>query len=408
MKRNQTEFHIVRNIEEFDPNSRSGVSLHCHSMYSKEMLDFLPFYAKKLPWISDMYQKEEEKYFARTGHGIRFDTAHWSPPLTPQRVYDHEKSQLNNAGLAAIVSITDHDEICGNFEINDSAGSVPISLEWTVPYDYGFFHLGIHNLPRDRAEEIKCLLLDYTFHSADLPATTLTELFVLLNDLDDVLIVFNHPIWDIELVGEERHAALLRNFLAEYSSYIHALEINGFRNWSENQGVIVLAEGLSMPVVSGGDRHGCQANTVINLTDASEFKGFADEVRLDRRSSVAILPAYKQPLLSRQLQSFSEILGNYPDFDENRRMWFDRVFFDIDDGRGVVSLSDHGWKRGGPTWLRFAISVLGFCGSSTMRPMFQLMQKRRDSLPSSMKATERASTIGQRPLLEKLANTFGL
>ncbi|MCG6418302.1 hypothetical protein K6U51_09675, partial [Vibrio fluvialis] len=145
-------------------------------------------------------------------------------------------------------------------------------------------------------------------------------------------------------------------------------EINGFRAWSENKAVIEMAEALGFPIVTGGDRHGCKPNTVINLTNAGTFEEFAEEIRVDKRSEVVLMPEYKQPLHSRQLQSFAEILKNYPEVAEGRQKWFDRVFFDVGNEKGLTSLSGHGWVRGGPTWLRAAIWTLGFMGSPKMRP----------------------------------------
>ncbi len=36
---------------------------------------------------------------------------------------------------------------------------------------------------------------------------------------------------------------------------------------------------VETPVISGGDRHGCEPNGVINLTAARTFSEFAQEVR---------------------------------------------------------------------------------------------------------------------------------
>ena len=209
----------------------------------------------------------------------------------------------------------------------------------------------------------------------------------MLNEIPTVLVILNHPLWDIELVGEARHQVLLKNFIRKHGRWIHAFEINGFRCWSENKAVIELAEALGIPIATGGDRHGCKPNTVINLTDASTFEEFVDEIREGRKSSVALMPEYEHPLHSRQMQSFSEILKHYPDFAEHRRRWFDRVFFDVGDGKGIVPLSAHGWKRGGPTWLRAAIWTLGFLGSPTMRPIFRVARKRVDRVPRNAERT---------------------
>ncbi len=376
-----TRLHILRGAEDLSSRAKTGVSLHCHTQHSKEMLDFVPHYAEKLPIIAQFWRRERDKYVKKEGKGIDFATAHWSPPLTPQGVYDIEKDQINRSGLKAIVSLTDHDSIDSSREVNE-IGSVapPISLEWTVPYDYGFFHVGVHNLPPNRAAELTGSLLEFTFNKENHGDAKLQETFAMLNEIPQVLVILNHPLWDIEIVGRERHDRLLKSFLRTHGRWIHAFEINGFRSWSENKAVIEMAESLGIPIATGGDRHGCKPNTVLNLTNAETFEEFADEIRVGRRSEVVLMPEYEQPLHSRQLQSFAEILKNYPDFPEGRQRWFDRVHFDVGDGHGVRPLSVH-WDFGGPTWLRWAIWTLGIFGSPAVRPIFRLARKKADRVP---------------------------
>ncbi len=399
MNLKQTRLHILHEAESLAPKAKTGVSLHCHTQYSKEMLDFVPVYAEKLPIISYFWRKERDKYLEKEGKGIDFSTAFWSPPMTPHDVYRIEKEQINGADLNAIVSISDHDSIDGTLQLNEKQDNAkaPISLEWTVPFEYGFFHVGVHNLPKSRAIELTKTLVDFTF-SPNPSNERLTELFAMLNAIPEILVILNHPLWDIEMVGKERHEVLLKNFIKEHGRWIHAFEINGFRAWSENKAVIEMAEALNMPIVTGGDRHGCKPNTVINLTNAGTFEEFVEEIRVDRRSEVVLMPEYKQPLHSRQLQSFSEILKNYPEFDEGRRKWFDRVFFDVGNEKGLTNLSGHGWKRGGPTWLRAAIWTLGFLGSPKMRPFFEVARKHYDRVPKDV-----AKTNFEIPNLEDIA-----
>jgi hypothetical protein len=387
MNLEKTRLHILHEAKDLSQDAKTGVSLHCHTENSKEMLDFIPHYAEKLPIISYFWKKERDKYLEREGKGIDFSTAYWSPPLTAHGVYDIEKQQINDAGLNAIVSISDHDSIDGNVKINETTENkvAPISLEWTVPFEYGFFHVGVHNLPKDRAVEITKDLLAYTFSGDETPSNEkLHALFAMLNEISQVLVILNHPLWDIEIVGQERHDILLKHFIKEHGHWIHAFEINGFRTWSENKAVIEMAEALGIPIATGGDRHGCKPNTVINLTNSSTFEEFVEEIRVDKRSEVVLMPEYKQPLHSRQLQSFSEILKLYPEFPEGRQRWFDRVFFDIGNEKGLTSLAGHGWKKGGPTWLRWAIWTLGFLGSAKMRPFFEVARKNRDRVPKNV------------------------
>ena len=95
------------------------------------MLDFVPHYAEKLPIIAQFWRKERDKYQEREGKGIDFSTADWSPPMTADAVYGIEKKQMNDAGLDAIVSLTDHDSINATLEVNEKTenAKAPISME---------------------------------------------------------------------------------------------------------------------------------------------------------------------------------------------------------------------------------------------------------------------------------------
>jgi hypothetical protein len=384
-----TRLHILHKPKNLSGEAKTGVSLHCHTEHSKEMLVFIPHYADQIPVISYFWNKEREKYLEREGKLPDFSTGYWSPPMTAEDVFNIEKEQINRAGLEAFASITDHDSIEANLKIGETVAveNAPISLEWTVPFSYGFFHVGVHNLPKERAVELTKTLLDYTFNEERHNAANLNEMFSMLNRIPEILIVLNHPLWDIEIVGKEKHAVLLKNFLKEHGGSIHALEINGFRKWSENKAVLEMAEALGFPIITGGDRHGCKPNTVINITNAKTFSEFAEEIRAGKRSEVVLMPEYRQPLHSRQLQSFAEILKHYPEFPENRRKWFDRVHFDTGDGYGLRPLSVH-WLYGGPAWLRWAIWTLGVMGSPKLRPVFGLARKKHDRVPKDVTKTK--------------------
>ncbi len=388
MSLKQTNLHILRKTENLSNKAKTGVSLHCHTEHSKEMLDFVPHYADKLPIISYFWNRSRRIYIEREGRDIDFSTGFWSPPMTAQEVFNIEKEQINNAGLEAVVSLTDHDSIKANLQVNEETDNnqAPISLEWTVPFEYGFFHVGVHNLPKERAVELTKTLLDYTFNEEMHSNENLREMFSMLNEIPQVLVVLNHPIWDIELVGKEKHEILLKQFLKEHGKWIHALEVNGFRSWSENKAVIEMAEALNFPIVTGGDRHGCKPNTVINLTNSKTFAEFVEEIRVDKHSEVVLMPEYRQPLHSRQLQSFSEILKDYPEFPDGRKRGFDRVHIDARDGKGVQKVSVH-WKDGTPRWLRWAIWTLAISGSSKMRPIFTLARNKKDRVPKDIEKT---------------------
>ena len=159
--------------------------------------------------------------------------------------------------------------------------------------------------------------------------------------------------------------------------------------------------------MTGGDRHGCKPNTVINITNASTFAEFADEIRTDKHSEIVLTPAYEQPLHSRQLESFAEILSHYPHFREERRRWFQRVHFDNGDGAGARPLSDYGWIRGGPLWLRIAVWVLGVSGIPTMRPIFRAVRKKSYRLPQIASTGPIAARHEDEPVIELSSDPVG-
>ncbi len=386
-----TRLHLFDAKANYARTFKSGVSLHCHTQHSREMLDFIPHYAAKLPIIAFFWEREQKRYLEREGKPIDFSDAHWTPPLTALRVYELERQQIQDSlDLQALVSLTDHDDIAAGQKVRETANddraaaNAPISLEWTVPFEYGFFHVGVHNLPKERAAEISEDLLDFTFaekRGLTFGENRLDELFAMLNEIKEVLIVLNHPIWDIEIVGKEKHAILLDGFIAKHGKWIHAFEINGFRSWSENEAVLKMAEELGFPVVSGGDRHGCQPNSVVNLTTTNTFVEFVEQVRHDRVSQVVLMPQYQHPLAWRQLNSFAEILRFYEDFPEDRQHYTQRIFVKIDD-RGLLPLSTF-WKKGGPSWVRAANWTLGALGHNRVRPLFMLVRPRKDVVPTS-------------------------
>ncbi|MCY7377467.1 MAG: hypothetical protein LH472_16035 [Pyrinomonadaceae bacterium] len=378
----------------------TGVSLHCHTQHSKELLDFVPYYAAKIPVVSYFWERECRRYLEREGKRLpSFSTGYWSPPLTGNEVFQSEKEQMNRAGLDAIVSITDHDCITANLEINEHIpnNQAPISMEWTVPFECAFLHVGVHNLPPARAFEMTGQLLDYSSNPANPNNEKLHEIFAMLNELPKVLIVLNHPVWDIEMIGDKLHLALLKDFIAEHGKWIHAFEVNGFRSWSENKVVIEMAETLGFPLVTGGDRHCCQTNTVINLTNSKTFAEFAEEIRVDKYSEIVLMPEYKEPLHARQIASIAQILKNYPEFPVGRQRWFDRVHIAAEDDFGLRPLSAH-WKGGDPQWLRWAMWTVGVLSHKNMRPVFRLAMKREDLVPKQSATFKQTPPIGSEPL----------
>jgi hypothetical protein len=288
-------------------------------------------------------------------HGIKIDWARsfWTPPLTPKLAFDLESAQIEKLGIGALVSITDHDSIQAPLLLRSvpSARHIPVSLEWTAPYGgEQAFHFGIHNLPSARASQWMEIFAEFTANPSD---GRLTEILGDLSQEQNVLIIFNHPLWDLYRVGQEKHNFLVNEFLQKNGNYFHALELNGLRNWDENRSVRRLAEQWNMLLISGGDRHGVEPNANINLTNATSFNEFVNEVRKERRSQVLFMPQYAEPWKHRILQSTMDAIRDYPEFPQGSRTWDERVYHP--DSKGVLQPLSAIWPGGRPPRILQAI-----------------------------------------------------
>jgi len=273
----------------------------------------------------------EERHLERTGEETDYSRFFWTPPLPATNAFRLEEHQIRNKlGLAALVSLTDHDNIEAGtrLQLLDGSRDVPISLEWTVPLGASFLHLGIHNLPPAQAHRWVADMQECTRRPS--PAS-IAGLLAALHDVAGTLVVLNHPLWDEPGIGREAHSHMVRKFLDRNGEFIHALEWNGFRPWHENATVIELARNRNFPLISGGDRHGATANSVLNLTRATAFAEFSEEVRANRAGLILVLPPYRGSYRLRWAACFLEIVREYPEL-AGRRYWTDRVFSRERDG----------------------------------------------------------------------------
>jgi hypothetical protein len=201
-------------------------------------------------------------------------------------------------------------------------------------------------------------LADYT---AKPSGARLKEILQALHDQPNVLVVFNHPLWDLYLAGNERHGVLVNEFLQKFGVYLHALELNGLRNWDENRAVRRLAEQWNMLVISGGDRHGVEPNANINLTNAECFTEFVHQIRREKKSDVLFMSQYAQPWKHRLLQSTLDAIRHYPEFPQGSRSWDERVYHP--DANGVVRPLSELWPNGAaPRALSAGIGLVQMMG----------------------------------------------
>jgi hypothetical protein len=316
----------------------TGVSLHSHTSLSEETLGFIHAMFVAMPGLKrvfDFYANRSQRY----GVTLEFDRANWRPPLQPRRAYDLESRQIQRLGLNSLVSITDHDTIEAPMLLRTvpSSRHIPVSLEWSAPFGQTIFHLGIHNLP---SNEGMAWMKRFEMFTAEASRTVPSsqdndrKLLGMLRELHaspQVLIVFNHPLWDLHTMGAV-HLVEVKRFLREAGNSIHAIELNGLRHVRENKETAELARQTGHLVISGGDRHGLEPNANINLTSAASFTEFVEEIRVERVSHVHFMDQYKGKWEQRILRSTLNAITDFPDFMPGWQRWDERAFHPDKDG----------------------------------------------------------------------------
>jgi hypothetical protein len=357
-------------------NYVSGVSLHGHTSHSVESLMFIHHMFLEYPALKRLLAYYERRSSTRRGLTVDFVAAHWRPPLLPRMALDVESQQIRSLGLRPLVSLTDHDDIQAPLLLRTmrSSRKMPISVEWTVPFGATVFHIGIHNLPPDSATEWMARL------AAQTAAPCEQALHSLLCDLHNdprILIVLNHPLWDLYETGD-LHLKELQRFLLTHNERVHAFELNGLRHPRENQRVAALARTWSQLLISGGDRHGMEPNANINLSHARHFDDFVQEIRVERVSHVLFLEQYRQPWSHRIMSSTVDSITNHPSFSEGWQRWDERAFHPDQDG--VMRPLSELWTNGrAPLPLRMAIVAARWSRHRTVANLLDLMLPRVDA-----------------------------
>lgn len=317
---------------------RSAVSLHSHTMFSRESLEFIPRIAARIPALQFEVNRLASRFRQRNGCELDFSKGWWTPPLGPREAEELERSQIRELGCEPMVSLTDHDDLRAH------QGSETAAVELTVPLRPSFVHLGLHNLPAGRAAE--CLAL----------GGTPDELMEWLGGFPNVLVVLNHPFWDEAEAGQAAHKEMVSRLLQRHAGGIHALELNGLRPWSENRDVVDLARHWNLPVISGGDRHCAEPNANVNLTQARSFDEFAWEIRREKRSTILFLQQYRRRFALRILSHVLDVFQTYPYHPLRWTRWSQRAFYEMRPGE-VRSLASY-WPGNEPALIRLFVSLL--------------------------------------------------
>src|SRR5215469_10552667 len=68
----------------------TGVSLHSHTLHSREGLDFIPRVFRRVAVAREILEWAEARHQRETGRPIPFERAFWRPPLHPRAAHDLE------------------------------------------------------------------------------------------------------------------------------------------------------------------------------------------------------------------------------------------------------------------------------------------------------------------------------
>jgi len=344
---------------------RAAVSLHSHTLHSREYLTFIPRYLKTIPLLGWLVRREARWHGMNEIPHAEFARAWWTPPLSAHAAWQLEKSAVEKRlQRRAMVSITDHDNIDAASALHtlEECRQTPVSLEWTVPFRGASFHIGVHNLPPQRARSLVRSMNEYTAGAGE---ALLRDLLEEVSCYPETLVVLNHPFWDEEGASEDLHRTALGMLLGFCGRSVHALELNADRPSSENRAAIELARAYNLPLVSGGDRHGCDPSPVVNLTNAADFAEFAQEVR-SGRSVIALLPRLRESRKVRLFETAFDILRDHPSHSLGWVRWSDRVFYQRKDGT-ITNLSEL-WGRRQPGAVSGFVGLMGLLGGQTVRP----------------------------------------
>jgi hypothetical protein len=121
-------------------------------------------------------------------------------------------------------------------------------------------------------------------------------------------------------------------------------------------------------LISGGDRHGCEPNANLNLTNSTSFAEWVYELRVERTSQLLFMPQYNHSMFARCYQTFLDAVRDYPDHSDGAWRWDQRTYHPGRDG-DLQPLSQL-WK-GVPGVLQ---SILGFARLAETTPLLSTLR----------------------------------
>jgi len=355
----------------------TAVSLHGHTNRSRESLYFISEFASRRALLRWALSEQDRRARRETAIKMDFLKAYWTPPLAPLEAFDVERKQIEHGlGLKSLISLTDHDNIEAPLllRVVPDARRIPVSLEWSIPFEQTTFHLGVHNLPTAEAEPWVQRMVAYTERPR---VSDLWDLLFALCTIPQVLLVFNHPLWDLPNIGHSSHLRAVKSLLQRANPFIHAFELGGLRTAGENRAVIELAKAYNRPVIAGGDRHGCEPSALLNLTSANSFSEFVQEVR-GGHSHLLAMPQYSDCTHLRIYHTLLDVIRHYPDYPQGSRNWDERVYHP--DSQGVPRPLSSLWEKPA-AFITLIFNVLRMAEAEPIRRTLQFALNRAPQLP---------------------------
>src|SRR5215831_1905791 len=90
----EIDLYPRRSMFSHPADMRAAVSLHSHSECSRETLEFIPRFAKRIPVVAKYYERGLAQYERENGRPLRFGEWYFRPPVSPAAVIDSERAQL--------------------------------------------------------------------------------------------------------------------------------------------------------------------------------------------------------------------------------------------------------------------------------------------------------------------------
>src|ERR1035438_301909 len=134
---NHWHVHLLEAGQDLVSRYSSAISLHSHTMYSRESLGFIPRYVDRWPLVNRMVAHQKRRYLAIHGHEMDFGRGFWTSAVDPAMAFQLEAGQIAQFGLHPVVSLSDHDSIqaCLQLRAQQPDSDIPFSFEWSLFFE---------------------------------------------------------------------------------------------------------------------------------------------------------------------------------------------------------------------------------------------------------------------------------